>query len=94
MLNLSTTKKWKFVDIKFTYKRQFGHTFNGQNGRVVKAMDCQSIGLCSCGFKSHLCRFFNQFYVVMDSNLQFKFSNPSTNLGKNWYFENLSHHLL
>ena len=38
--------------------------------------------------------FFNRFYVVMDSNLQFEFSNPSTNRGKNWYFENLSHHLL
>ena len=38
--------------------------------------------------------FFNWFYVVLDSNLQFEFSNPSSNLGKNWYLENLSHHLL
>ena len=30
MLNWSTTKKWKFVDLKITYKRQFGHTFYGQ----------------------------------------------------------------
>ena len=52
MLNLSTTKKWKFVDLKSTYK------------------------------KTHLCRFFNWFYVVMDSNLQLEFSNPSSNLGK------------
>ena len=94
MLNLSTTKKWKFVDLKFTYKKTVWSHLYGQNGRVVKAMDCQSIGLCSRGFKSILCRFFNRFYVVMDSNLQFEFSNPSTNLGKNWYFENLSHHLL
>ena len=40
LLNLSTTKKWKFVDLKFTYIRQFGHTFYGQNGQVVKAIDC------------------------------------------------------
>ena len=38
--------------------------------------------------------FFNWFYVVMDSNLQFEFSNPSSNRSKNWYLENLSHHLL
>ena len=30
----------------------------------------------------------------MDSNLQFELSNPSSNLGKNLYLENLSHHLL
>ena len=46
------------------------------------------------GFKSHLCRFFDWFYVVMDCNLQFEFSNPSSNLGKNLHLENLSHQLL
>ena len=30
----------------------------------------------------------------MDSDLQFEFSKPSSNLGKNWYLENLIHHLL
>ena len=34
LLNLSTTKK------SLHTKRQFGHTFYGQNGQVVKAMDC------------------------------------------------------
>ena len=34
------------------------------------------------------------FYGVIDSNLLFDFSYPSSNLGKNWYLENLSHHLL
>ena len=38
--------------------------------------------------------FFNWFYVENDSNLQFGFSNPSSNLGKNWCIENLSHLLL
>ena len=46
------------------------------------------------GFKTYLGRFFNWFYGVMDSNLQFEFSNPSSNLGQIWYLENLSNHLL
>ena len=30
----------------------------------------------------------DRFYGEMYSNLQFEYSNPSSNLGKNWYFEN------
>ena len=37
---------------------------------------------------------FNWFYVENDSNLQFEFRNPSSNLGKNWYLEYLSHNFL
>ena len=40
MLNWSITKKWKFVNLKFIYRRQFTHSFYKQNCRVVKAMDC------------------------------------------------------
>ena len=42
---------------------QFGHIYYGQNGRVVKAMDCKSIGFCTRGIKSNLFRFFNWFTV-------------------------------
>ena len=73
---------------------QFWYSFCRQNGLVVKAIDWKSIRLFTRGFKIHLRRFFNWFYGVIDSNLQFDFSNPSSNLGKNWYLENLSHHLL
>ena len=49
------------------------------------------------GFKSHLRRFFNWFYGEIDSNLQFEFSNPRSNLVKsgilktsaNTFFQNL-----
>ena len=71
-LNWSITKKWKFVDLSLHTGRQFGHIFYGQNGRVVKAMDCKSIGLCTRGIESNLFRFFNWFYGEMDSNLQFE----------------------
>ena len=50
LLNLSTTKKLKFVDLNLHTKRQFGHSFYGQNDRVVKAMDSYSIGLWCRGF--------------------------------------------
>ena len=62
--------------------RQFGHIYYGQNGRVVKAMDCKSIGLCTRGIESNFFRFFNWFYGEMDSNLQFEYINSSSNLGK------------
>ena len=45
-------------------------------------MDFKSFGLCTRGFESHLCRFFNWFYGEMDSNLQFEYINSSSNLGK------------
>ena len=49
---------------------------------MVKAMDVKSIGLCTRGFESHLCRFFNWFYGELDSNLQFEYINSSSNLGE------------
>ena len=73
---------------------QFRYSFCRQKGRMVKAMEWKSIGLFTRGFKTHLCRFLNWFYGVMDSNLQFKFSNTISNLWKIWYLENLSLHLL
>ena len=61
---------------------QFSYSFCSQTGRVVKAIDWKSIGLFTRGFKTHFRLFFNWFYGVMDSNLQFEFSNPSSNLEK------------
>ena len=72
-----TTKKWKFVDLSLHTGRQFGPIFYGQNGRVVKAMDCISIGLCTRGIESNLFRFFIWFYGEMDSNFQFEYINSS-----------------
>ena len=37
-----------------------------QHGRVVKAIDSKSIGLCPRGFKSHCCRIY--IYVCMQFN--------------------------
>ena len=54
MLNLSTTKKWKFVDLKFTYK------------------------------KTHLCRFFNWFYENLSQHLLWKFRKKQNNLRKGY----------
>ena len=45
-------------------------------------MDCKSFGLCTRGFESHLCRFFNWFYGEMDSNLLFDCINLGLNPGK------------
>ena len=40
------------------------------------------VGICSLGFESHLRRFFIWFYGEINSNLEFEFCNPSSNIGK------------
>ena len=72
MLNWSIPKKWNLSIENLHTGIQFSYRLYRQHGRVVKAMDVRSIGLCMRGFGSHLCRFFNWFYGEMDSNFQFE----------------------
>ena len=83
-LNWSITKKWKFVDLKFTYRKTVW-------SRLLKTKwpSAQGDGLLIhwsllAWVRFHHRRFFNSFYGEMDSDLQFEFSNSSSNLRKNW----------
>ena len=40
MLNICITKKWKFVDLKFTYRKTVLSHLLLTNGRLIEAIDC------------------------------------------------------
>ena len=94
LLKLSTTKKWKFVDLKFTYKKTVWSHLLWSKWPSGWGYGLEIYWALHTWVHNPSSSFFNWFYGVMDSNLQFEFSNPIWNLVKIWYFENLSHHLL
>ena len=58
-------------------------------------MDCKTTALLSRGFESDLRHFLIGSIVKWIAFCSLNSAiNPSSNLGKNWYLENLSHHLL
>ena len=58
----------------------------------LRRLTVNQLRSASVGSRPIFVVFFNWFYVERDSNLQFDFNNPSSNLGKSWHLKNFSHH--